>query len=138
MGSTRAPGGEFQASDRRLRPPRSPAPVRHRSIWRPPMRCRSIRRPRLDGGLNGTCRREGLRRDCGGTAMTDAISIHPLVDRGVKPGAKDFAGGTLVCKCRTNPVKVKITGQIAHNHACGCTKCWKPQGAALSVVAVTP
>jgi|1186.fasta_scaffold111131_2 S-(hydroxymethyl)glutathione synthase len=70
--------------------------------------------------------------------MTDAISIHPLVDRGVKPGAKDFAGGTLVCKCRTNPVKVKITGQIAHNHACGCTKCWKPQGAAFSVVAVTP
>ena len=70
--------------------------------------------------------------------MTDAISIHPLVDRGVKLGAKDFAGGTLVCKCRTNPVKVKITGQIAHNHACGCTKCWKPQGAAFSVVAVTP
>ena len=70
--------------------------------------------------------------------MADAISIHPLVDRGVKPGAKDFAGGTLVCKCRTNPVKVKITGQIAHNHACGCTKCWKPQGAAFSVVAVTP
>lgn len=68
--------------------------------------------------------------------MTDAISIHPLVDRGVKPGAKDFAGGTLVCKCKTNPVKVKITGQIAHNHACGCTKCWKPQGAKFSVVAV--
>jgi S-(hydroxymethyl)glutathione synthase len=33
-------------------------------------------------------------------------------------------------------VKVKITGQIAHNHACGCTKCWKPEGAKFSVVAV--
>lgn len=70
--------------------------------------------------------------------MADAISIHPLVDRGIKPGAKDFAGGTLVCKCQTNPVKVKITGQIAHNHVCGCTKCWKPQGATFSVVAVVP
>jgi S-(hydroxymethyl)glutathione synthase len=70
--------------------------------------------------------------------MTDAISIHPLVDRAIKPGAKDFAGGTLVCKCQTNPVKVKITGQIAHNHACGCTKCWKPQGGVFSVVAVVP
>jgi len=68
--------------------------------------------------------------------MTQTISIHPLVDGGVKAGAKDFAGGTLVCRCKTDPVKVKITGQIAHNHACGCTKCWKPQGATFSVVAV--
>ena len=68
--------------------------------------------------------------------MTQAISIHPLVDGGVKAGAKDFAGGTLVCRCKTDPVKVKITGQIAHNHACGCTKCWKLQGATFSVVAV--
>jgi S-(hydroxymethyl)glutathione synthase len=68
--------------------------------------------------------------------MTDAVWIHPLVDRGLKPTAKEFAGGTLVCRCKTNPVMVKITGQIAHNHACGCTKCWKPQGAKFSVVAV--
>ena len=25
-----------------------------------------------------------------------------------------------------------------HNHACGCTKCWKPEGALFSVVAVVP
>ena len=49
-----------------------------------------------------------------------------------------FAGGTLVCACTSQPVKVKIKGQIAHNHACGCTKCWKPAGAVFSVVAVTP
>jgi len=70
--------------------------------------------------------------------MADTISIHPLVDRGARPGRKDFAGGTLSCKCQTDPVKVRITGQIAHNHACGCTKCWKPAGAAFSVVAVVP
>jgi len=33
---------------------------------------------------------------------------------------------------------VRIKGQVAHNHACGCTKCWKPDGSVLSIVAVTP
>jgi S-(hydroxymethyl)glutathione synthase len=42
----------------------------------------------------------------------------------------------LTCKCRSNPVKVRISDQVAHNHACGCTKCWKPAGAVFSVVAV--
>jgi len=65
-----------------------------------------------------------------------AVSIHPSVDNGVKQGSKDFAGGTLTCKCTDKPVKVSIGAQIAHNHACGCTKCWKPKGAKFSVVAV--
>ena len=64
------------------------------------------------------------------------VSIHPSVDNGIKPGAKNFAGGTLQCKCSSNPVKVSVGAQTAHNHACGCTKCWKPAGARFSVVAV--
>ena len=67
-----------------------------------------------------------------------AVSIHPSVDNGIKPAAKDFAGGTLVCRCKDKAVKVKIDAQSAHNHACGCTKCWKPEGATFSVVAVVP
>jgi len=67
-----------------------------------------------------------------------AISIHPSVDQGIKPGRKDFAGGTLSCQCTQKPVKVRIGAQSAHNHACGCTKCWKPKGALFSVVAVVP
>lgn len=66
----------------------------------------------------------------------NAISIHPLVDNGVRPGKSDFAGGTLQCKCATDPVKVRIKGNVAFNHACGCTKCWKPEGALFSIVAV--
>jgi S-(hydroxymethyl)glutathione synthase len=66
------------------------------------------------------------------------IGIHPYLDGGLKKGAASFTGGTLVCECSTNPVKVKIKGDIAHNHACGCTKCWKPEGAAFSIVAVAP
>ncbi|MGH7962196.1 MAG: S-(hydroxymethyl)glutathione synthase, partial [Candidatus Binatia bacterium] len=70
--------------------------------------------------------------------MASAISIHPSVDNGIKPAKKDFAGGTLVCQCAQNPVTVTIGAQSAYNHACGCTKCWKPKGALFSVVAVVP
>jgi S-(hydroxymethyl)glutathione synthase len=66
------------------------------------------------------------------------ISIHPAVDNGVKPGSSSFSGGTLVCKCTSNPVEVSIGTQSAHNHVCGCTKCWKPAGALFSQVAVVP
>jgi S-(hydroxymethyl)glutathione synthase len=67
------------------------------------------------------------------------IALHPAIDRGfAKSSPKDFAGGTLKCKCATDPVIVEISSQSAHNHACGCTKCWKPAGAIFSVVAVAP
>ena len=65
-------------------------------------------------------------------------SLHPSIDGGVKPGTGTFEGGTLECHCTDRPVQVAITGDVAHNHACGCTKCWKPEGAAFSVVAVVP
>ena len=65
-----------------------------------------------------------------------AIAIHPSVDHGIKPTAANFTGGTLTCKCSDKPVKVSVAAQTAHNHACGCTKCWKPAGALFSVVAV--
>jgi S-(hydroxymethyl)glutathione synthase len=70
--------------------------------------------------------------------MPASVSIHPLIDGGLRKGDDKFAGGTLVCACSSRPVKVAIKGPIAHNHACGCTKCWKPEGAALSIVAVAP
>ncbi|MGY3487976.1 S-(hydroxymethyl)glutathione synthase [Bradyrhizobium sp. USDA 4011] len=66
------------------------------------------------------------------------VHIHPSVDNGVKQGSGSFAGGTLVCKCADKKVKVGVKGDVAHNHACGCTKCWKPAGAIFSVVAVVP
>jgi S-(hydroxymethyl)glutathione synthase len=66
------------------------------------------------------------------------VSIHPSVDQGVKKGNPGFAGGTLSCKCATQPVTVKIAGNVAFNHACGCTKCWKPEGATFSIIGVVP
>ena len=66
--------------------------------------------------------------------MTTAI--HPSVDRGAQKGADGFAGGTLRCLCTHNPVEVHVDAQVGFNHACGCTKCWKPAGALFSVVGV--
>jgi S-(hydroxymethyl)glutathione synthase len=67
--------------------------------------------------------------------MTNPVSIHPQVDRGTKPAAADFAGGTLFCLCSTRKVAVSIKGQSMYNHVCGCTKCWKPAGALFAQVA---
>jgi S-(hydroxymethyl)glutathione synthase len=69
--------------------------------------------------------------------MSGTVSLHPSIDNGVTPGNANFAGGTLMCKCAQAPVKVAVKGQVAYDHACGCTKCWKPSGAIFSVVAVT-
>lgn len=64
--------------------------------------------------------------------------LHPLIDGGLKKGSDSFSGGTLSCRCKSNPVEVKLTSNVLHNHACGCSKCWKPEGAIFSVVGVVP
>lgn len=64
------------------------------------------------------------------------LKIHPLIDGGLKPGTKGFAGGTLRCRCATAPVSVAIASDVSFNHVCGCSKCWKPAGAIFSLVGV--
>jgi S-(hydroxymethyl)glutathione synthase len=68
--------------------------------------------------------------------MTNSISIHPAVDNGVKAGSDSFSGGKLKCNCASDAVVVDVSAQCAHNHVCGCTKCWKPDGAVFSQIAV--
>ena len=68
--------------------------------------------------------------------MSENVSIHPAVDGGLKAAAQDFKGSVLTCNCGDNKVSVEINGQCAHNHVCGCTKCWKPEGVLFSQVAV--
>ena len=67
-----------------------------------------------------------------------SVNIHPSVDHGVHAGSEGFTGGTLSCKCTDRPVKVRVDTQVAYNPVCGCTKCWKPEGANFSMVAVAP
>src|SRR4029079_1252894 len=68
------------------------------------------------GDQERTRKRPSDQQSAGGNVM--AVSINPSVDNGIQPTGKDFAGGTLVCKCTDKPVKVSIKSQIAHNHAC--------------------
>jgi S-(hydroxymethyl)glutathione synthase len=65
-----------------------------------------------------------------------SVRIHPSIDNGVQPGNKGFGGGTLSCKCASAPVSVALGSDVAFNHVCGCSKCWKPPGAMFSLVAV--
>jgi S-(hydroxymethyl)glutathione synthase len=67
-----------------------------------------------------------------------SVAIHPAVDSGVKAGNPSFSGGTLKCKCAQAPVTVTIKGNVAFNHVCGCTQCWKPKGATFSLIAAVP
>jgi len=67
-----------------------------------------------------------------------APSLHPLLDNGITPGSATFPGGTLHCLCPSDRVEVTLSSNVLHNHACGCSKCWKPTGALFSVVAVIP
>ncbi|OQU99878.1 hypothetical protein CLAIMM_05451 [Cladophialophora immunda] len=69
---------------------------------------------------------------------TMAPSLHPLIDNGITKGKDNFPGGTLRCHCASDPVEVELKGNVLHNHVCGCSQCWKPDGALFSVVAVIP
>ncbi|MEZ5497870.1 MAG: S-(hydroxymethyl)glutathione synthase [Steroidobacteraceae bacterium] len=70
--------------------------------------------------------------------MASSIAIHPRVDQGKARASAKFSGGTLSCHCSNAKVLVFVASQCAHNHVCGCTRCWKPAGAMFSMVAVVP
>ncbi|RDL41318.1 putative glutathione-dependent formaldehyde-activating enzyme [Venustampulla echinocandica] len=67
-----------------------------------------------------------------------SVSLHPLIDNGITKGRNNFPGGKLRCHCPSNKVEVTITGDVLHNHACGCSQCWKPAGSLFSIVGVVP
>lgn len=66
------------------------------------------------------------------------IKIHPAIDKGIAQADAHFSGGTLQCHCADHKVEVKVNAQTLHNHACGCSQCWKPAGATFAVIAVVP
>src|SRR6266705_1840954 len=47
-----------------------------------------------------------------------SVKIHPAVDGGLKPAAKNFAGGTLYCNCTQNKVEVVDSKATIQRHAC--------------------
>ncbi|KAF3359672.1 hypothetical protein VdG1_05161 [Verticillium dahliae VDG1] len=67
-----------------------------------------------------------------------SFPLHPSLVNGITKGDPSFQGGVLKCKCSTSPVTVTLRSNVVHNHACGCSKCWKPEGALFSIVSVVP
>jgi S-(hydroxymethyl)glutathione synthase len=39
-------------------------------------------------------------------------------------------------QCAHQPAEILVSAQTAHNHVCGCSKCWKPAGALFAQIAV--
>ncbi|CRK43183.1 hypothetical protein BN1723_016124 [Verticillium longisporum] len=67
-----------------------------------------------------------------------SFPLHPSLVNGITKGDPSFQGGVLKCKCSTSPVTVTLRSNVVHNHACGCSKCWKPEGALFSIVSAVP
>lgn len=65
-------------------------------------------------------------------------SLHPSVDNGITKGDPNFSGGKLYCLCPSNKIEVTLASNVAFNHICGCSKCWKPSGSLFSLVGVIP
>lgn len=61
------------------------------------------------------------------------LELHPSV---AAPDIDVPPASTLSCLCDTDRVEVSLTAPIAHNHLCGCSKCWKPEGALFAQTAV--
>ena len=67
------------------------------------------------------------------------VKLHPLIDSGIKVGSKLKSGGKLGCKCAwSKRVVVELGSNVLHNHACGCSKCWKPTASLFAVIGVIP
>lgn len=65
------------------------------------------------------------------------IAIHPAID-GADFGAATEPVRHLRCKCARDPVKLEVNAPIKHNHLCGCSQCWKPDGALFALIAIAP
>jgi S-(hydroxymethyl)glutathione synthase len=70
-------------------------------------------------------------------AERQTIAIHPAVDGG-ELNAAPAPVERLRCECAQDPVEIKITAPMKHPHLCGCSQCWKPDGAVFALIAVVP
>jgi S-(hydroxymethyl)glutathione synthase len=72
-------------------------------------------------------------------SMTAAqVPLHPAISSGTIRSESKREPLTLRCRCAASPVEVEVREAPSHNHLCGCSKCWKPDGALLAQIAVVP
>ncbi|WP_108610617.1 SRPBCC family protein [Aminobacter sp. MSH1] len=67
------------------------------------------------------------------------VRLHPAAQlSGQTSRASASTKTVLSCRCGQSPVRLELTQPVRHNHLCGCSKCWKAEGALFSQVAVVP
>ncbi len=64
-----------------------------------------------------------------------AVLIHSVVEFAPEGTDEGLVDAILRCKC-DDPIQVRLTEDIAHNHLCGCSQCWKPAGSMFAQTAV--
>lgn len=65
------------------------------------------------------------------------VAIHPAIDA-VATSKSAGPVSQITCKCASDPVEAAVEGPVYHSHLCGCSKCWKPEGALFALTAVAP
>ncbi|WP_240547097.1 GFA family protein [Mesorhizobium tianshanense] len=134
---SQAPGGVFSAEHIFILEPtgNGGTRVRHNEIFDGPMA--DERWPSIDTNLRTAyhdlnralkARTEALR--------SETVKLHPAVVRDIS--TSPLGAFTARCKCASEPVEIAVDQAVAHSHLCGCSKCWKPAGAAFAQIAVVP
>ncbi len=83
---------------------------------------------------------EKMNRDLKARAEAFAAEIphlHPVLDAPAS-GEDHLQGAVLRCGCALAPVEVTLDAPLVHNHLCGCSRCWRPEGALMAQIALLP
>lgn len=93
--------------------------------------------PSLDTNLRRAYNDMNLALKNRAESLRDAqLLLHPAIGR--EASNVPFAKFVTRCNCADDQIEVSIEHEVAHNHLCGCSKCWKPEGAAFAQIAVVP
>ncbi|MBR0751574.1 SRPBCC family protein [Bradyrhizobium jicamae] len=131
-----APGGVFSAEHIFILEPTGDGGTRilHNEIFDGPLA--DERWPSIDTNLRKAYLDLNQALKARAEALRDRpIALHPAVGKVASGSVETF---TARCKCASDPVEIEASHAVAHNHLCGCSKCWKPEGAAFAQLAVVP
>lgn len=134
---SQAPGGVFSAEHIFILEPTEDGGtrVRHNEIFDGPMA--DERWQSIDTNLRTAYHDLNRALKAQAEALRDGTAVlHPAVGRDAS--ASPDGVFTARCKCSSEPVEIAVEQAVAHNHLCGCSKCWKPAGALFAQIAVVP
>jgi S-(hydroxymethyl)glutathione synthase len=131
-----APGGVFSAEHIFVLEPTEDGTTRlsHNELFGGPVA--DERWPNIDRNTRAAYEKfNGLLKARAEELGREALLLHPAAG---KVASSEAVCSLLRCRCQQDPVEVTLIGPVYHNHLCGCSKCWKPEGSIFAQVAVTP